>query len=175
MAPKHESEKPRIGVQTTAFVTGSFLSGAMMSLSVIAVPVLLDTNLTDSGHTVHQWARLYHYGHIYMPALAVATTGLYIYTAMRKWAAREHNRLLIYAAAGVSTIAIVPFTWVLMDPTNYILFGLDELPKGSTQMMDEPTVRKLLMKWAWLHVVRSLLPLAGSILGLVGVLQERIW
>jgi Domain of unknown function (DUF1772) len=107
-----------------------------------------------------------------MPAVAVATTSLYIYAALRKRAARERSVWPIYAAAGVATLAIVPFTWVFMDPTNYTLFGLDELPKISTKMADETTVRRLLIKWAWLHVFRSLLPMTGSIMGLVGVLQE---
>jgi hypothetical protein len=120
----------------------------------------------------HQWARLYHYGHIYMPAVAVVTSGLCIYTAMRNRATREHNRWSIYAAAGVVTIAIVPFTRVFMDPTNNTLFELDELPKLSTHMADEAAVRQLLMKWALLHLFRSFLPMVGSITGLIGVLHE---
>jgi hypothetical protein len=144
----------------------------MTSLSLIAVPVLLDTNSAQPRRMVHQWARLYHYGHIYMPAVAVATSGLYIYTAMRNLATRGHNRWSIYAAAGVVTIAIVPFTWVFMDPTNNTLFELDELPKPSTHMVDEAAVRQLLMKWALLHVFRSFLPMVGSIMGLIGALHD---
>ena len=33
-----------------------------MGLSLVAVPVFLDTD-TQADHLVQQWARLYHYGH----------------------------------------------------------------------------------------------------------------
>lgn len=136
----------------------------MMSLSAIMIPVLLNTN-TESAHLIRQWACLYHYGHIYMPAVSVAATGLYGYSALRK---RASNRLQwrIYVAAGATTITMVPFTWLMMAPTNNTLFGL------AASAVDLRTVQELVVRWAWLHAVRSVFPLVGAILGLVGVLQE---
>ena len=67
-------------LQATAVVAGSFLSGmscfliefgatfncprpgAMMSLSLVAVPVFLDTD-TQPSHLLAHFVRLYHYGH----------------------------------------------------------------------------------------------------------------
>ncbi|KAF2178416.1 DUF1772-domain-containing protein, partial [Zopfia rhizophila CBS 207.26] len=144
--------------------------GAMMSLSAIAVPVFLDTN-TSSTHLLRQWARLYHYGHIYMPAVCVAAASLYGYVALRQ---RVSNRKQwrIYAAAGVTTITMVPFTWLVMVPTNNTLFRLRELASATASAVDLSAVQKVVVRWAWMHVVRSLFPLVGAILGLVGVLQE---
>ena len=141
-----------------------------MGLSAIVVPVLLDTN-TESTHLIRQWARLYHYGHLYMPAISVSATGLYSYAALRK-RALHRKQWIIYAAAGVTTIAMVPFTWLIMDPTNNALFRLNELASATALAVDLSTVQGLAVKWAWLHVLRSMFPLAGAILGLVGVLQE---
>ncbi|KAK3291288.1 uncharacterized protein B0H64DRAFT_378039 [Chaetomium fimeti] len=157
---------PKIQIPATAVISGSFLSGAMISLSAFAVPVFLDTN-RSADHTVRQWVRLYHYGHIYLPALCVATCGLYGYAAVTKRAGgkKEWTR---YVLAAVSTFAMVPFTWLIMTPTNDTLFGLEA--SGSAQDLDH--VRGLVVKWAWLHVTRSLFPLVGAFIGFKTLLHE---
>lgn len=141
------------------------IEGAMMSLSAIMIPVVLETN-TDSSLLLRQWARLYHYGHIMMPALAVLTTSLYAYIAYGK---RASSRLdwTSYAAAGVGTIAIVPFTLIVMAPTNDTLFELLE-----TTGVSLDTVQGLIVRWVWLHAFRSVFPMVGSILGFRSVLKE---
>ena len=143
-----------------------------MSLSVIAIPVFLDTN-TDSTHLVRQWARLYHYGHFYMPAVSVATTGLYEYVGLRNRASHR-KQWLIYTAAGAITITMVPFTWLMMGPTNDRLFRLLAVASASASAsaVDLGVLQGLVVRWAWLHIVRSVFPMVGAILGLVGVLQE---
>lgn len=138
----------------------------MASLSAFAIPVLLDTN-QDAAHAVRQWARLYHYGHIYLPALCIATCGLYGYTAYSKRAANSPHWSR-YALSAAVTISMVPFTWVFMAPTNNILFGLDE----SNSARDVVFVRGLLVKWAWLHVTRATAPLLGAYLAFRTLLSE---
>ncbi|KFZ03776.1 hypothetical protein V502_10671 [Pseudogymnoascus sp. VKM F-4520 (FW-2644)] len=66
----------RVGVPAMAIILGTFLSGAMMGLSAFAIPVFLDTNV-NAEQLLRQWMRLYHYGHMYMLALCIATFGLY--------------------------------------------------------------------------------------------------
>lgn len=143
-----------------------------MSLSVIVIPVFLDTD-TEPTQLIRHWARLYRYGGFYMPALSVAVTGLYGYSALRK---RTSNRKqwLIYAAAGATTITMVLFTLLMMAPTNNILLRMEALASASAtaSAVGLSTVQDLVVRWAWLHVVRSVFPLVGAILGLVGILQE---
>lgn len=136
-----------------------------MSLSVFVIPVLLGTN-SDAGHTVCQWALLYHYGRQYMPALCLATCGLYGAAILAR-----HKAKWQYALAIMSTIAMVPFTWVAMAPTNNTLFGLDKASRSGA-VVDPSLVRGLVVKWAWLHVARSLFPLLGVLLGFTGLLRE---
>lgn len=137
----------------------------MLSLSTIAIPVFLDTD-SEATSLLRQWARLYDYGHLYMPAVSVATTGLYGYSALRQRAAHR-AQWGTYAAAGATTISMVPFTWLVMAGTNNSLFQLQE-----SAAVELRVVRALVVRWAWLHVARSVFPLAGALLGLVGVLRE---
>jgi hypothetical protein len=134
----------------------------MMSLCLVAVPVLLDT-ATETTQLFVQWARMYHYGHQIMPAIAISTLLLYLYTCSRKRAARRPWRLL--ALAGAATISIVPFTWIFMVPTNNELFRLLEASKTEPLVLGISEARKLVVRWTWLHFTRSLLPLAGAAIG----------
>lgn len=71
----------------------------------------------------------------------------------------------------MTTLAMVPFTRVLMTPTNNALF---ELEKASSETADGDlgAVRQLVVTWSWLHVTRSLFPLVGAIAGLRGLLED---
>ncbi|KAI0121116.1 hypothetical protein BJ170DRAFT_688201 [Xylariales sp. AK1849] len=157
---------PKIGVPATAVVLGSFLSGAMVSLSAFTVPVFLDTN-NEPDHMLGQWASLYHYGHIYLPALCVTTCGLYGCAALgRKRADRRASQR--YALAAISTMAMVPFTWMVMAPTNDVLFALGASGSG----VELGLVHDLVVKWAWMHTTRSMSPLFGAFLGFSTLLRE---
>lgn len=139
----------------------------MMSLSAFAVPVLLDT-MRDPHHMAAQWARLYHYGHIYLPGLCVATCGLYGLASYTRRQGLRRRASFRYALAAVSTIAMVPFTWVVMAPTNNLLFSL----AAADPALDQGQARGLVVRWAWMHVARSLTPLLGAFLGFSTILQE---
>ncbi|KAB8304584.1 hypothetical protein EYC80_003963 [Monilinia laxa] len=171
MAPKSNSSLPPVGVQAAAVVTGSFLTGAMVCLTGVVVPVFLDTD-AESIHLLRHWVRLYHYGHIYMPAVCIGTVGLYGYSALNRRAS-ESQEWAIYTVAAAITITMVPFTWIFMAPTNNILFGWEELATAETSVEELNIVQEVVVKWAWLHLARSAFPLIGAILGFKGILQER--
>jgi Domain of unknown function (DUF1772) len=174
-----------IGAQATALVTGSFLSGmnqrrccliapkvqtnillgAMMSLSLMTVPVLLDTT-TQAPQLFHQWVRMYHYGHQVLPTLAVGTFLLYSYTSVKKRSAKISWR--VFALAGVTTLSILPFTWIFVVPTNNELFRLERVSKVEPLVKEIIEAKELVVRWSWLHFTRSLLPLLGVVLGTVG-------
>ncbi|KAH7324117.1 hypothetical protein BKA65DRAFT_406534 [Rhexocercosporidium sp. MPI-PUGE-AT-0058] len=160
------SNSPNIGAPATAVLTGSALSGAMISLSTITIPVFLDTD-TEPAHLLRHWARLYHYGHIYMPTLCVTTFALYVFTAIRHSSNRRQWRN--YVIAGLLTITMVPFTWLVMVPTND---NLQALAETTALTVDLVQLRGIVVTWAWLHIARSTFPLVGAIVGLVAVLDE---
>lgn len=173
-------------LQATAVIAGSFLSGmyyffielratsnyrysgAMMSLSLVAVPVFLDTDTQPSNLLAH-FVRLYHYGHRLMPSLAVGTFTLYATSSYKAYAIDDI--WLKPLLAGVITLSLVPFTWVTMTPTNYALFDLYDQGKAEKKV-DFGQVRRLVVKWNWLHIVRSLFPLLGAAVGGTHVLHQ---
>jgi ABC-type glycerol-3-phosphate transport system permease component len=108
--------------------------------------------------------------HQVLPALAVTTSVLYGYTIVRKRSA-THN-WAAFALATAMTVTMIPFTWVIMVPTNNMLFGLEAEAKGAVGVfssLDEAT--GLVKKWSQLHLVRSMFPLAGAIIGLTATLN----
>jgi hypothetical protein len=137
----------------------------MMSLSLMAVPVFLDTT-TEAPQLFFQWVRMYHYGHQVLPTMAVGTFLLYIYTCTKKNNAK--NPWGIFALAGMTTLSMLPFTWIVMVPTNNELFRLESVSKTGPLVMDIASARELVVKWSWMHFTRSLLPLAGAITGALG-------
>ncbi len=114
---------------------------------------------------------------MFKPALCAATCGLYGHAAVSSRRAgpaaagpgSDRKPWLRYAIAAASIIAMVPFTWLVMAPTNNTLLELE--PSGSA-VTELGFVRGLLVRWAWLHAVRSLSPLLGAVLGFTGLVQE---
>ncbi|ORX99966.1 hypothetical protein BCR34DRAFT_494993 [Clohesyomyces aquaticus] len=167
-----------LGIPVAAIITGSFLSGAMLSISLITVPLLLDTN-TSSAHMVVQWVRLYHYGHILLPSLSVTTCLFYIYTARSKQNSSSIAHQLFwnrYTRAGLVTVLMIPFTLMVMVPTNNTLFRLNEQMKasggGGDGIANLESVQDLVRVWTKMHIGRSLFPLLGAVLGIRALLEE---
>ncbi|KFA71135.1 hypothetical protein S40288_04512 [Stachybotrys chartarum IBT 40288] len=172
--------------QAVALVTGSFLSGtslrvlsgnvdmtndglgAMASLSLIAVPVFLDST-TSAPQLFHTWTRMYHYGHQALPTMAVGTLSLWTYVAIRRRRIRKDWH--VFALAGVVTVLMLPFTWLVMVPTNNTLFGLEAAGSdlGNVTLTDG---KMLVVSWAWMHLARSVFPLAGAALGAAATFRD---
>src|SRR5690349_15642180 len=123
----------------------------MMSLSLIAVPVFLDTT-TQGSQLVQQWNHMYKYGFPILPTISVATFSLYVYTAIREYAAK--GAWLVYAIAGVTTVTMIPFTWVFLWPTNNRLMELEKGSRAGLLTSLEET-RALVQLWSRTHLVRS--------------------
>lgn len=138
-----------------------------MSISLLAVPVYLETT-TEPSQLFHQWARTYYYGSRVAPTTALATFLLYGYTAIAKRGAGR--RWGVFAVAGVTTLIMVPFTRIFMVPTNNTLFRL-EAESITASVASWSEAQELVTKWSRLHFVRSLFPLAGAVLGFMGIFQ----
>ncbi|KAL4780402.1 hypothetical protein BJX76DRAFT_351027 [Aspergillus varians] len=133
------------------FVRDGSVPRAMMNLSILDVPVLLDTSTSASG-MVTQWCRIYYYGHKLYPTLCISTCLLYGHSGLGYQASGDPWR--VYAIAGATTLAMVPFTWIFMQPTNNTLFRAQKLSKDGQELAIHEA-RRLLIKWGWLHLARS--------------------
>ena len=140
-----------------------------MGLSLTTIPLFLDTN-TQSAHMLTQWVRLYHYGHLLLPSMAIATFLMYAYTVNAKWA--SGNKWVTCAAAGVVTVSMIPFTLIVMAPTNSTLFRLEKEIKVEAAVATLDQVQALVTRWGRMHFVRSLFPLVGAVLGFSGLMDE---
>jgi noranthrone monooxygenase len=140
----------------------------MLSISLLTIPVLVDTAVQPS-QLLNQWARVYHYGHQVFPAISVTTCLLYAYSALRK--RRLGLRWSAIALAGVTTLGMLPFTWIVMRPTIDALFAA-QIESKAGQVTSWDQAMGLVATWALLHTTRSLFPLVGMALGWLSTLQE---
>lgn len=131
----------------------------MMSLSGIAVPVLLET-ATDAPQLLYAWTCMYHYGHLALPTMGAGTCLLYLSAA---WRASKGRGTL--TAAALITVALVPFTWVFMGPLSGELFRLQAASTIDPAVIGLEGVRDMVILWSKLHVTPSLMPLVGVLLG----------
>ncbi|KAL4784880.1 hypothetical protein BJX76DRAFT_356617 [Aspergillus varians] len=156
-----------VGVEAIAVITGSFLSGAMMSVYLLAMPSLFDTT-TDPGHLLRHWSRIFYNGHVKGPGICLTTTALYGIATITKYSTGEPWG--IFAAAGLTTVGMVPFTLTVMARTNNALFLLEgEVQKGNTPAWSD--AERLVQRWNRFNAARALFPLIGAVLGLLGTLD----
>lgn len=144
-------------------------------LSVLAIPGLLSAPSPASPHSLaQQWAGLYHRGKVLGPqaaALSLLGYGYLAYAYSSNSSSKEpqrSSRSAWFVGAAALGLAIVPFTVLVMDPTNQALLGVAGA-HGAGQKVEEAAVRALLERWARLNLARSILPLVGATLGLWGL------
>lgn len=134
-----------------------------MNLSLLTIPVLMETT-QQTSQLLHQWSRVYYSGHRKGPAISIATGLIYSFAAWGKFAAGSPWR--VFALAGLTTVSMVPYTWIFMLRTNNALFRAEAQTKsGQEQGLGEAL--SLLKTWNRLNAVRALFPLAGAILGVL--------
>lgn len=117
---------------------------------------------------------MYEAGKTQNPPVAAITASSFAYVA---WSARQSPSIFasaryggagIYAVAAVLTLSIVPYTIATMSGTNDKLLGL--AGSKADLSISRAEVENLLSQWTQLNWVRSLLPLAGSFVGIAAAL-----
>src|SRR5688572_15400736 len=92
----------------------------MNVVSMLAVPMILETTPPDASLLLRQWHFVYNSGHKLGPKLAVMG-GLIYWSAA--WVCRERGRTLaLYAYSGALTMSMVPFTWLFILRINNAIF-----------------------------------------------------
>ncbi|EAA31381.1 DUF1772-domain-containing protein [Neurospora crassa] len=83
---------------------------------------------------------------------------------------KNEKRSKLFAIAAIATLAIGPLTLLVMSPTNKELMRLNEIQiEPGPLVSDVEEVRELVRRWNWLHIVRSLGPVVGCVVGWFGV------
>lgn len=138
-----------------------------MNLFLLTIPVLLETT-QQTSQLLHQWSRVFYSGHRKGPAISIATGLIYGFAAWSKYAAGSPWR--VFALAGVTTVSMVPYTWIVMQSTNNALFRAEARSK-SEQEQSWAEAESLVKAWNRFNAVRALFPLAGAILGILGTVK----
>lgn len=155
----------------------TLLTGKTIAHGLVTVPALLLARSEDglsSGAILKVWRHVYQRGHAHSPKIAILTSTAFTYLAWRaSRATGARVPMLLFGTAASLVTGIVPFTLVFMLPTNDALMvrTAEEDILSTTEKPDQKTTEELLTRWAILSGMRSLLPLAGGVLGLLAVLD----
>jgi hypothetical protein len=141
----------------------------MTGLAVIMVPVLLDKSY-QPAHLLEQWVCLFNYGHRILPAISITVLCLYGYIGYDKYL--TGGAWIAYGTSGILTVGIIPFTLIVMQSTNDLLFQQEEEIRWNPKVTTLEDARKLIAKWSSMHFVRSMFPLAGAVLGFSALCKE---
>jgi len=174
---------PVAGTLGTTF--SAIFVGANLGITYMTVPVLLlpspatplalpahapknsassQKPATEPGHLARQWQATYSLGSKGGPFAALLASVSYLYAARTLPSAAKLQKQLFIAAAGLS-LAIVPFTFVIMARTNHELHrradaatkGAEEdfkadAKEGSIESYHTPD---LVRWWATLNIMRA--------------------
>ena len=144
------------------------LQGSIAAMSTIMMPSLLSSP-ASADVLAKQWLQGFTRGKALGPSLAGLSLAVYSYLAYDA-RAKGDAKWLAWAAAGVLTISIVPFTLVFMDTTNQALIAA--ATGGSSKSLASGATSELVTKWKHLNLVRSVLPLTGTVVGFYGLLHS---
>ncbi|EAW10392.1 DUF1772 domain-containing protein [Aspergillus clavatus NRRL 1] len=163
--------------QVVGLTGAAWLSGNIFVYSIGFTPSILQAlheNNIPPATAAKLWQNAYARGKAQNPPLAAATAAAFLYLA---WSVREGTALsllapqgstVLYSAAAVLTVGIVPYTLAFMMGTNHELEAKAESKVGAELPARE--VEPLLNRWEALNVIRGVFPLVAGVLGLVAAL-----
>ena len=134
-------------LELVALVAAALFAGAALYINVAEHPA---RSLLDAQSAVAQWAPSYHRATWMQAPLALASAAAGIAVAL-------FERELAWLVAAVLIGAVVPFTFVVVMPTNRRLLAFNIERSGDD-------ARALLARWNRLHAVRTLLSLGATAL-----------
>jgi len=192
-------------VQAIGITSSAVLSGGILSFSVVLIPTLAlpahptkresdssDQPGTPTSHLARQWRHSFNTGKHIAPPIALLSSTAYAYLAylFRRATPVQEPELRtsnLYILAAALALSLVPYTLVVMMPTNQRLLvraaqADDEAATPVEKERDMATtgvpakaeedaeVCGLLEKWSRMNVVRGCLPLAATVVGLFATL-----
>lgn len=140
-----------------------------MTLSFIALPALFQA---PTPLVSRQWQTIFERGKPIAIPSALLSAGSFSYLAYALYKTLHHPRAELYGLAAIATITMIPFTALLIQPTNEKLHEkANEFQQWS--LADEAvennvakgeSSKELIDRWATLNAVRALFPLSGAVI-----------
>jgi Domain of unknown function (DUF1772) len=131
-------------LELLAIYSGALFAGAALYINVVEHPARMGL---ETRMAALQWAPSYKRATWLQAPLAL----LSLVCGVSAWLLDAGTPWLIGA---LSIGAVVPFTFAVIMPTNNALLVTD-------RDLDSAETRALLVRWGWLHAVRTVLSLVG--------------
>ncbi|OCK77577.1 hypothetical protein K432DRAFT_384580 [Lepidopterella palustris CBS 459.81] len=161
--------------QAVGITASAFLTGQSAAISYATVPSIL---LAPAPLAARQWKKLFGIGARVAPGLSIVSAVACGYLAYRESPSSPAFKL--YAAAAVLVSSTIPYTLLLMLPTNKKLVEKSD-SLASTELTDkaaeagiakEETVHALIDKWATFNLGRAILAGIGALCATYAVLAR---
>lgn len=166
-----ESPLPIRVAQTIGLTTASTIAGVSFAISALLVPRILES---PTPLLLQQWKHSFVAGKKSLPPLAGLSSASFFYLAYkahgtptmlpRKWQ--------LYLASGLLAVGIVPYTLLIMAPTNNKLLAKAEETSGlgiEDKIVEiglgGETAHKLVDDWATLNVGRAFMLGLAAVIG----------
>lgn len=159
----------------SAYISGSPLHLPALTLSHPDEPpghiatdsrsgILTKLNSTSDRAALRAWWQMYESGRDTNPPLAVASALCSFAAAYTHYHPQAAYRSYMFVAAGVATLAIAPWTWLVMVPTNNELYAEMQAAEPAGERGDKRSakVTGLLETWRTMNWARAALPLIGA-------------
>ncbi|KAI0434954.1 hypothetical protein F5Y09DRAFT_156633 [Xylaria sp. FL1042] len=143
-----------------SILASGWSSGMASSLSILGIPTILHGN-APSEHRVSQWRFQFLRGQAIIPGLGFLNAINYWNVAYHCWSRGLEWRG--FAAAGVSTFFMIPFTLIFIMGTNK---KLNAAADGREKTLSDDSAKSLIKKWGDLNIARAVVPIVGTGLAL---------
>lgn len=125
---------------------------------------------SPTSHLNRQWQEIFFRGHRVGPASAILSG---VTLSMASYFSQSQPSQMFFAAAAASAAVVMPYTLVVMWPTNTELHRRgDAITDGvdAKKEYDEEGTKKLLKDWVRMSKVRANMALVATVLAVAGLL-----
>ncbi|KAI1002887.1 hypothetical protein K3495_g5315 [Podosphaera aphanis] len=144
-------------------IIGTFYSaGACAGITGYLVPAIRQS---PTPLLLAQWRQMYRSGSYTAPPTAAVTCGALSYVS---YYFRFSPEWRLWALSSVLSISIVPFTFLVVFPTNKVL---ETWQDRNGEGVDRREVDKQITRWTYKHTARSCLSVFGGLIALFGVIR----
>lgn len=130
-------------------------------MSYYAVPSIVRT--ISPANKASQLVNLYHLGHKTLPLTYIAGGLAHFWLS---WHGRGNRALRFEAIAGAITLAIVPFSIIVIEPTDRKILSIKGRDDESVieEVGGATNLDALACRWRNLNAIRSTMPVIGAVI-----------
>ncbi|KAN0062973.1 hypothetical protein ACQY0O_004796 [Thecaphora frezii] len=153
-----------VGLSASGITAGLYLAYPFLYNQAFLPPPPSSSSQSHPSlaHRLNLWARGYHAGKRTNPPFSLAAAIAYFSSIYLRGPDRAKR---LYLIAGLLHLSAVPFTLLVIKPTNDRLFKLQKAAEEDESTVDAAEADRLLGRWTWLHNARTLVTLAALAVG----------